>query len=147
MHSGYILFDDYSNVNHTGASWTWNIADAQYLTGQNTRTPKVIFKSVGVKQIIMNLNTPSGNFKDTMYVRVNNECEKDSLPGNALSLNGSNAYAQIPAFGIKSNTFTMMAWVKSTATQRDFAGILFMRGGSSTSGLCINQWRPSIPLE
>lgn len=130
-------FDDYSNVNHTGASWTWNIADAQYLAGQNTRTPKVIFKSVGVKQIIMNLKTPSGTFKDTMYVRVNNECEKDSLPGNALSLNGSNAYAQIPAFGIQSNTFTMMAWVKSTATQRDFAGILFMRGGSSTSGLSV----------
>lgn len=69
-------FDDYSNVNHNGASWTWNIADAQYLAGQNTRTPKVIFKSVGVKQIIMNLKTPSGTFKDTMYVRVNNECEK-----------------------------------------------------------------------
>lgn len=31
----------------------------------------------------------------------------------------------------------MMAWVKSTATQRDFAGILFMRGGSSTSGLSV----------
>ncbi|HRG67480.1 MAG TPA: hypothetical protein PLS73_01455 [Saprospiraceae bacterium] len=130
-------FDDYSNVNHSGASWTWTVPDANYLTGQNTRTPKVLFKSTGLKQIVMSLKTASGTYKDTLYVKVNNQCEKDSLPGSALLLNGINSYAQIPALGIQSNNFTMMAWVKSNATQSDFAGILFMRGGSSTSGLSV----------
>ncbi len=45
-------FDDYSVVRHDGASWVWTFPQAAYLSGENTRTPKVVFGAPGMYQAI-----------------------------------------------------------------------------------------------
>ncbi|MBK9220742.1 MAG: T9SS type A sorting domain-containing protein [Saprospiraceae bacterium] len=130
-------FDDYSAVNHNGASWTWTIPDTRYLAGDKTRTPKAIFNSQGLKQIVMNLKNATGSFYDTIYVNVKNQCEKDSLPGGALSFSGAGSYAQIPPLGKITNTITMMAWIKSNGNQKDWAGLLFTRNAGTAAGISV----------
>ncbi|HEX5625494.1 MAG TPA: LamG-like jellyroll fold domain-containing protein, partial [Saprospiraceae bacterium] len=130
--------DDYSVVKHENASWSWSIPDAAFISGEQTRTPKVVFGSTGLKSVIMTLKTPLGSFMDTLSLLVRNECALDPLPGKALSLTGAvGSYAQIPPLGLMSNTITLMAWVKSTAVQKHFAGILFMRASGGAAGLSV----------
>jgi len=130
-------FDDHSVVDHQQATWRWNFTNAAYVDGEQTRTPKVIFKQAGKAQAFMELTTPDGVYRDTLQLLIGNDCEKDSLPGYALALDGQSAYALIPSPNITTNTITMMAWVKSTAVQNDWAGILFIRGNGQAAGLSV----------
>jgi photosystem II stability/assembly factor-like uncharacterized protein len=132
------FFDDHSVVLHSGATWSWSFTGAQTVIGANTRTPKVIFGTPGTKTAIMTLTTPSGTYLDTLSLQVGNACDPDSLPGYALSLDGSGDYASTsPNLNLNSNTVTLMAWIKPVGTQNDWGGILFCRGGNTTAGVSI----------
>lgn len=142
--SGYcptdtFYFDDHSVVLHAGASWSWQFEDAKTAVGADTRTPKVVFASAGDKQVWMTLTTPQGVFVDSLTVRVGDECETllpETLPGNALSLDGVGDYATLSApLNLQSNTATFTAWIKPAANQPPYAGVLLCRGGSTTAGL------------
>jgi photosystem II stability/assembly factor-like uncharacterized protein len=131
-------FDDHSVVNHAGASWSWAFSDAQTVIGADTRTPKVVFGNTGEKSAIMTLNTPDGVYRDTLTLRVGDGCALDSIPGNALQLDGNGDYvAAGRALNLNSNTVTLMAWVKPNGTQNDWAGLVFCRGGSTTAGMSL----------
>ena len=63
-------------------------------------------------------------------------CDPDSIPGNVLVLPGNTGdYAEIPSMNLNTNTLTISAWVKPDGIQNDWAGIVFCRGGSTTSGI------------
>lgn len=65
-------------------------------------------------------------------------CEVDTIPGLMLELPGNGGdFAEIPALNLNTNTITMSAWIKPNGPQNDWAGIIFCRGGSNTSGLSI----------
>ncbi|MBK9108660.1 MAG: T9SS type A sorting domain-containing protein [Saprospiraceae bacterium] len=130
-------FDDYSVLHHANTQWMWNFEDVAYQSGMDTRTPKVVFKSPGLKKIKMQIDNPSGVFTDSLYVEVGSACEKDSLPGYALELDGVAAHAQIPALDVSTNNISFMAWVKSTSVQKNWAGILFSRDNSQAAGLSV----------
>ena len=73
---------------------------------------------------------------NVLDVDPGNPCDPDLIPGKALNLAGNSGdYASIPAMNLNTNTITMSAWVKPDGIQDSWAGILFCRGGSSTSGL------------
>jgi photosystem II stability/assembly factor-like uncharacterized protein len=130
-------FDDHSVVRHANAEWSWSFDDANYIHGANTRSSQVVFRTTGRKLASLKITTPSGVYRDSLYVEVGDACEKDSLPGYALYLDGNGGYAQAPSLDRKTNAITMMAWVKSTAAQDDWAGILFTRGGGQAAGLSV----------
>ncbi|OWY19109.1 hypothetical protein C7N43_31550 [Sphingobacteriales bacterium UPWRP_1] len=131
-------FDDYSVLNHTGASWNWSFPGAAFVANANTRTPKAVFGATGNYQAIMNLTTPAGTFADTLFLSITeNLCAADTLPGKALSLDGSNYYASLPALNLNTNTFTVTAWIKANGTQNDWAGLVFCRGGNTTAGISL----------
>jgi photosystem II stability/assembly factor-like uncharacterized protein len=132
-------FDDYSVVQHSGASWNWTFSGSgNTVIGANTRTPKVVFGSTGAQTAIMALSTPSGVFSDTLLLQIGNGCDMDSLPGNQLTLDGDGDYAVAgQALNLNSNTVTLTAWIKPVGTQNDWAGIVFCRGGNTTAGLSL----------
>jgi photosystem II stability/assembly factor-like uncharacterized protein len=131
-------FDDYSVLNHSGASWTWSFPTASFVANANTRTPKALFNNIGTHLAIMTLQTPSGTFSDTLSLSISdNLCVADTIPGMALSLDGSNDYASFPALNLNSNTVTMTAWIKPDSTQNDWAGLIFCRGGNTTAGISL----------
>ncbi len=130
-------FDDHSVVDHRHASWEWEFEDAAYASAKNQRQVKCVFTSEGTKRVIMKLTTPSGTYSDTLHVTQQNECALDSLPGNALSLNGTDASASIAPLHLNSHSITMMAWVKPNGIQSHFAGLFFCRGGNTVAGLSV----------
>jgi len=131
-------FDDYSVVLHDGAAWSWSFTGAQTILGSDTRTPRVIFGSTGPKQAIMTLSTPLGVYRDTLNLIVGNACDRDSLPGQAIQLDGAGDYLVAnQALNLNSNTVTLMAWVKPNGPQNDWAGLVFCRGGNTTAGMSL----------
>jgi hypothetical protein len=132
-----VYVDDYSVLAHAGASWEWAFEDAASVIGATTRNAKVVFASTGLKQVIMKLSTPTGIYYDTLHVQVNNQCAMDSTAGEALSLNGTTAYAAAAALNISSNTMTISAWIKPQGVQNDWAGIAFSRSPGA-SGFSIS---------
>lgn len=132
-------FDDYSVLDHAGASWTWNFPTAVYSANTNTRNAKAIFGQTGQHLAIMTLNTPQGELVDTLTLTINNNyCVADSIPGHTLSLDGINDYAATKTpLNLNSNTVTMTAWIKANGAQNDWSGLMFCRGGNTTSGISI----------
>lgn len=131
-------FDDHSAVLHDGAAWAWDFPGATYFDGENTRTPRAVFGAAGQYQARMTLSTPQGVVRDTLFLTVGDDCARDSLPGRALLLDGDGDFAAASeAMNLNSNTVTLTAWVKPTATQNDWAGLVFCRGGSTTAGLSL----------
>jgi photosystem II stability/assembly factor-like uncharacterized protein len=131
-----VYFDDYSVVNHSGATWAWNFDPApQFVSATNIRNPKVVFGQSGDYTATLTLN---GVYQKSLTIKVENGCDADSTPGQALLLDGSDDYAVATEnMNLNSNTVTLTAWVKRQGVQNDFAGILFARGGNTTSGLSI----------
>ncbi|WP_051617547.1 hypothetical protein [Prevotella sp. HUN102] len=69
-----ILFDSYSIVNQDGAKWEWSFSpQPQKVTGENTRTPKVIFGKNGSYDVTLTVTTPQGSHTRTIRetIRIN----------------------------------------------------------------------------
>ena len=87
----------------------------------------------GSTQIAM--TNGAGYFDETDLGKI---CEVDTIPGNALYLpGGSGNYAIVPQLDLNTNTFTASVWIKPNGLQNDNAGIVFSRGGTTTSGIHI----------
>lgn len=130
-------FDDISVVKHQNVEWNWNFENTEFVSGEHTRTPKVVFNQPGISRAFMQLTTPQGVYFDTLALQIGDDCDKDSIPGMALQLDGQSAYVQVPSLGLATNSITLMAWVKSTAIQNDWAGLLFIRSGGQAAGLSV----------
>ena len=127
-----IYFDDYSVVDHNGASWAWQFPGAAFVSDANARNPKVLFGQPGDYQAIMSLSTPQGVFTDTLSIRIKNDCTADSIPGIAARLGGNDneGYVALPALGVATNHLTITAWVKPDGEQPDYSPV-YMHDGES----------------
>lgn len=130
-------FDDHSVCLHENTSWSWELEGVAYTSGTDTRTPLAVYDSPGKKRVIMNLKTQKGNYKDSLWIEIEDHCSKDSLPNLALKLDGNKSYLLTPVKKTLTNKLSWMAWVKSTAVQNDWAGIMFFRNGGEAAGLSV----------
>ncbi len=131
-------FDDFSAVNHALVSWQWSFPGATYTSATNVRNPKVMYNGIGPHTATLTV-TQSGNvsMKSVTINVLGNACAADTVPGSALSLPVDGAFASAAPLNLNSNTVTLSAWVKPNATQNDWAGIVFCRGGTSCSGISL----------
>ncbi|MBV6440460.1 MAG: T9SS C-terminal target domain-containing protein [Haliscomenobacteraceae bacterium CHB4] len=132
-----VYFDDYSVVDHTGATWNWSFDPTpQFVSATDVRNPGVVFGQSGDYTATLTLN---GAYQKSLAIKVENGCDADSIPGEALTLDGSGDYAVATEnLNLNSNTVTLTAWIKRQGSQNDFAGIVFARGGNTTAGLSID---------
>jgi photosystem II stability/assembly factor-like uncharacterized protein len=128
------FFDDYSMVNHTGATWAWSFEPAPlWVSGLNVRNPQVVFGQTGTYTATMTLN---GSFSQKISVTVGASCAPENVPGNALSLDATTGYAAANGnLNLNTNTFTVTAWIKASASQNAWAPFVFARGGTTTLGI------------
>ena len=134
-----VYFDDYSVVQHAGATWEWTFSPAPaFVSDPTVRNPRVVFGAQGIYFANMLLN---GQYEKELEITVTDGCRVDSLPGNALLLDGDGYAASggPVSAGQSSNHITMSAWVKAEGAQTDFAGILFMRGDNIAGGLSVTE--------
>ena len=136
-------FDDYSVLNHNGASWEWTFPGASYVSNANVRNPKVVYDSPGSYDVSLSITAADGQSSSKTIadmVRISSECEVDTIPGFALKLEGNSAdYAGIPALNLYSNTVTFTAWIKRDGEQNPWAGLVFSRSGNTVGGLNLGE--------
>ncbi len=129
-------FEDFS-YGAGASSYSWSFSPTPiFVSNSNVRNPKVVFGAAGAFNATLSVN---GGLSKTILVTLGNGClAADTIPGNALSLNGTSAFAAASSnLNLNSNTVTMTAWIKSSALQSSFAGIFFARGGATTAGLSL----------
>ena len=144
-------FDDYSVVNHEGATWSWSFPGASYVSSTTSKSPKVIYSQSGIYDVTMSITQGGSTYTKTVpqMVSINDECKVDSLPGLALSLTGhpedDQDFMITDDLNLTTNTFSFTGWIKPQDSLRAFAGI-FSNGvwcahcNDETLGLIINYW-------
>lgn len=128
-----VYFDDYSVVNHSGATWNWSFSPAPaYVSSTTDRNPKVVFGTVGTYTATMTLN---GSYTKSLTIQVGDECQPDTIPGNLVRLGGNTApsHVSVPALNFTTNTLTVTAWIKIDGVQPEYSGI-FIHDGNSVAG-------------
>ena len=125
-----IYFDDYSVVNHAGASWEWTFSPApQWSSATNIRNPKAVFAQSGIYTATLTLN---GQYSKSLSITIGDGCRADTIPGSAVNLGGndSNDYVALPPLNLTTNVLTVSAWIKPEGMQPEYSPI-FMHDGQS----------------
>jgi photosystem II stability/assembly factor-like uncharacterized protein len=133
------LLSDYSSQYQAGATWTWQISPAPiYNTALDQEQVKVVFGSVGSYQVslVVTDSLGSDSIAYANFITITNECDADTIPGNAMDNTGAGEYGACnnPLL-LNSNNVTLSAWIKPNGIQDEWAGVLFFRGGSTTCGI------------
>jgi len=125
-----IYFDDYSVLNHSGASWDWSFSPAPlWSSATDIRNPKAVFGGAGQFTATLTVN---GEFSKSIQISIADGCRADTIPGSAVSLGGNNAedYVSIPALNLNTNVLTITGWIKPTGIQPEYSAI-FMHDGEA----------------
>ena len=123
-----VYFEDYSVVNHTGASWDWSFDPAPVWSSvTDIRNPKVVFGQPGTYTATLTLN---GQFAKSLQVSVSNGCGADTIPGSAVRLRGNNSsdFVALPALNIETNTLTLSTWIRPEGIQPEYSAIAMLDG-------------------
>jgi len=142
-------FDDYSVVEHAGATWSWSFPGATYVSATDIRNPKVVYGNTGVYDVMMSITKGGQTYSKTVekMITVGDGCSTvDEIAGKALKLNRTtNDRVITNDFNLTTNTFTFSAWIKPTGSFQAFQGI-FSNGrwcahcNDQTMGLVMNYW-------
>lgn len=133
-------FDDYSMLNHTGASWSWSFSPTpQYVSSSSARNPKVVFGAAGNYTVALTVTDGNGmsNTKtvtNMVNLGATDLCGFTQGPEMTLKTEGTSNYARTSQ-GIplgNTNTVTISAWIKPAGTQVSFAGIVFSGNGGAS---------------
>jgi photosystem II stability/assembly factor-like uncharacterized protein len=125
-----IYFDDYSVLNHSGASWEWSFSPAPlWSSATDIRNPKAVFGGAGQFTATLTVN---GEFSKSIQISIADGCRADTIPGSAVSLGGNNAqdYVSIPALNLNTNVLTITGWIKPEGIQPEYSAI-FMHDGET----------------
>lgn len=138
-----VQFDDYSILNHAGASWQWSFNPAPtWIDDANIRNPRATFTTPGNYDVTLTVTTPSGSASKTITSMITVDpvsicTDFDTTAGKALDPQGNTvkAYASTnTGLGVTTNTFTISAWVRPKGTQSSFAGIVHTSTNSTIVG-------------
>jgi PKD repeat protein/photosystem II stability/assembly factor-like uncharacterized protein len=131
-------FEDYSILDHEGATWEWDFPGAAWVSSTTARNPKVVYAEAGNYDVSLTIsrNGESATQEIQDFISVENECAPEGIPGRALSLGSAgNDYATAAPLNVTTNNFTVSAWIKRIGDQNNVAGIFFSRGGNTTAAL------------
>jgi len=127
-----VEFDSFS-VCTAAATYSWDIPGADWTTDLFQREVHATFPEPGTYTATLTITQGAQMDSRSVDVTIQNECDADQRPGNALSLSGaSEDYAATStALGITTNNLTISAWIKRDGLQEPYSGIVFMRGNTA----------------
>jgi photosystem II stability/assembly factor-like uncharacterized protein len=137
-----IHFVDLSILTDTNATRQWTFQGGIPATS-GSKNPKVVYQAPGVYDVTLIVSNAFGADTQTIkqFIHITDECSPDTVPGNVFTLNGTSTFASAPPLKLNSNTVTLSAWVKPSGSQKNFAGIVFSRGGNTTAGISVTSAR------
>lgn len=133
-----VQFINYSGQSAKDATWYWEFEGGNPATS-TAENPKVAYPTPGVYDVKLTVTDAFGTSTQTLknLITTFSGCAPEPIPGNALKLNGNGDYASTQPLNLNTNNLTLSAWIKPEGQQLDWAGILFCRGGNTTSGISL----------
>ena len=133
------FFADNSVIFASGASWSWSFPGGNPSTS-TAMNPAVTYAAPGTYNVSLTINDIYGTSSQTLnnFITVLQECDADTIPGNALSLDGA-SHATVGALNLYSDHVTISCWAKPIGTQEDWAGIVFSRAGNTLAGFSVTK--------
>jgi hypothetical protein len=122
-------FDDFSALNHTGATWNWTFTPTpQYVSSTTVRNPKVVFGTLGscsASLTVTNANGTSTKSVSNMASVTTDYCAAQTTPTTMADFTGAansnfKTATEAPNFGA-SQDFSVSFWFKTSTTSSDAA--------------------------
>jgi len=139
-----IRFDDFSNVNHQGATWQWDFPGASSVSDPTARNPIVYYDSAGTYDVSLTVTDAAGHSHTTTipgmitvtedYCQVEDDPQQAGAFTDASSSDLINTDLNYP--GLTEFTFT--AWVKPEGIQTDYAALFSLGDGSGDNKNTLN---------
>lgn len=133
-----IQFNNLSAEDNLTYSWSFTGGTPSTSTLQN---PTIVYNTAGIYPVTLTATNANGSNTKTInsYIQVvANAPAVDTLPSNALQLNGTSiSHGNAGPLNLNSNHVTLMCWIKPNGVQNDWAGLMFARGNNTTSGVSI----------
>lgn len=137
-----IQFDDYSALDHTGATWTWSFPGATSVSSTSVRNPVVTYTNSGVYDVTLTVQNPNGSSTKTISQMITvrpSVCSLDTIPGKVISFNGATQYLSHSLETPKSLThFTLTAWVKPNGIQPNYSSIFYSNSTTSNTSISLD---------
>ncbi len=133
-------FSDYS-VAMANATWSWSFPGASFVSSTTSRNPKVVYDTDGSYDVTLTITQGGSSDTKTIteMVTLINQCGADESPGSAISFPGGGSdYISADPLNVNTNNITFSAWIKRSGDQTSSSGLIFTRGGTTTSGFNFN---------
>ena len=130
-------FSDYSVALGAGATWNWSFPGASYISSTTSKNPKVVYDTNGDYDVSLTISQGGNSDTKTItnMVTLDNQCIVDNTNGNAITFpGGSSDYISGDPLNVSTNNITFSAWIKRNGDQVSSSGLIFTRGGTTTSG-------------
>lgn len=133
-------FDDYSILNHDGATWSWSFDPVpQYIDDANIRNPKVLFAGNGRHQATLTITKDGQTYADTLDVPIliDSQCHPDDFPGSSYKLAAYGDHAEAEDEGLVMSEWSVSMWIKPEDGQLETATIFDVLQGVDRQ-FCLN---------
>ncbi|MCB9266657.1 MAG: T9SS type A sorting domain-containing protein, partial [Lewinellaceae bacterium] len=138
-------FDDYSILNHNGATWRWAFSpEPEYVSAPDVRNPRVVFGAEGQYSVTLTVTDGTGQSSSkTIPGMISVQaCRVDTIPGMALNLQDAGDYAAIDGLPLHGNELSITAWVRPEGIQPEYTGIVMAADGPAAGF----NFRPGMEL-
>jgi photosystem II stability/assembly factor-like uncharacterized protein len=133
-----VRFFDYSMLNYKDALWQWSFPGASWVSDSTSRTPKVLYSSIGNYSVTLKVTNALGQSHTKtvpdMISFTTDNCSSDSIAGKCVLMKGTDQKINLGPVNINSNTFSMSCWFKPNGNQGSFAQILSHYGCPGSPG-------------
>ena len=128
-HRTQVQFEDYSVLNHTGASWIWTFPGAATVSSTTVRNPVVTYSTPGLYSVTLKVIDANG-YSSTKTIAnmievLPSACAIETLASKVLELNSSTqsvSSQNLPYDSTPNITFT--GWIKPNGIQSDWSAIV-----------------------
>lgn len=137
-HRTQVQFDDFSVLNHTGATWTWSFPGATTVSSTSVRNPLVTYATPGLYNVSLTVTDGNGNSSSktitNMIEVLSSVCAIETEAKQVLEMTttSQSIVSDDLNYGTTPNV-TFTGWVKPNGIQPDWAGIICL--GSGTKNL------------
>ncbi len=138
-----VQFEDFSILNHTGASWQWQFPGATTISSTTVRNPQVTYTNSGVYDVTLTVTDSAGNTStktvSEMITIGESLCQPELNPGKAMYMSGNPDFAENDNINITGVThFTFTTWVKPEGIQPDFSSLFSLSTGDGDDHNTLN---------
>lgn len=143
-----VQYEDFSILNHAGASWEWQFPGATTVSSTTDRNPQVTYTAEGTYDVTLTVRDGLGKMSTKKITKIitvgDNFCVPEPEPQMALECSSNNQYLKNSSINETNiSNFSFTGWIKPNGIQPDYSSIfslsegcvLHFREGNNTLGI------------